>query len=384
MAPDEKKPVEQSEEDQEKGIALRKGEIDPEILARMSVKVHPVKKALLSFWNWYKFPVFYEPLEDRLKSRWLMVATFSVLIGLVAAVLINPKFTSVEVIESLDTLNLRVIFVSSDPLEIGSLAALPIKLRLTNAVFWPAPSVDVTVKVTSRKLSSEMATIFPACVEGNFEAGHLALTRFGAVCETKLEGSVAATDEDGVATFSKLAIVNGLPGAYKLTFSETKTGTSTSEWVTVISPVVNLAVSSAIKADTTTPIFLRPGLTIASPIAVTVRVTHSGKSQLGNRRVVAVAINDLGEIGFGGPQGKQYVENALGSKGEQSIKSKNVLLTVSLHQQKKTNHIFEDESNIKRVTKIQNENLAGRSWPTWNHIPFAFAGSTNLCREMSW
>ena len=184
-------------------------------------------------------PVFFDPVEDRVRSRWLPVFSLCAFPSILATVLLLDVWDK-STLFKLDTRPvLNTLFRSGDPMLLNMLPAanMSMKVQALNRHGWPLQNLELKVSVVDWELSPSIVRDLPFCTR-TLKAS--VLVGNAKVCQYALTGTSATTDRDGVATFTELAFEAGLPGAYRVEFFAEKSLLNVTEWLSVKASVSQL------------------------------------------------------------------------------------------------------------------------------------------------
>ncbi|EKX50950.1 hypothetical protein GUITHDRAFT_103531 [Guillardia theta CCMP2712] len=188
-------------------------------------------------------PVWFDPVEDRVRSRWFSVLSFTCIISVLSTVLLRGVWDTSTVLKLDKRPVLKTLFASGNPMIIDCypLTNMSFKVQALNRNGWPLRDITIAVHVVDFRLSPVVRSRLPFCDPTWSSTAHAASNQ--PVCQVSLVGSSVLTDRDGVADFKRLAFDAALPGAYRLEFYTAESALNASEWVTV-KPAI-----SSIEAD---------------------------------------------------------------------------------------------------------------------------------------
>jgi hypothetical protein len=186
-------------------------------------------------------PVIFDPVEDRIRSRWLGVLTLSLVPTILSTIFLVGFWGSFTAMVTESTPNVHVLFVSGDPfiLDQSHSRNMSIKVLVNNANNWPMRGVPITARVLGRVLPTELQRRFPYCHPTL--AGTLRAKSASKICDISIQGGSATTNRDGVAWFDQLTFTSVLPGAYQVSFEVYGAMKNVTLWLTVKGAVSALA-----------------------------------------------------------------------------------------------------------------------------------------------
>lgn len=196
-------------------------------------------------------PVFFDPVEDRVRSRWLPVFALCAFPAILATVMLLDVWDKSALFKLDERPVLKTLFRSGDPMLLNMLPAknMSLKLQALNRDGWPLQKLEIKAHVADSTLAPSVLRDLPFCsrtlLAGDETVGN------AKVCQYLLYGASAVTDRDGVATFTQLTFQAGLPGAYRLQFHAEKALLNVTEWFSVKASISRLIVDESYAADTT-------------------------------------------------------------------------------------------------------------------------------------
>jgi len=194
-------------------------------------------------------PVFFDPVEDRVRSRWLPVFAICTFPAILATVLLLDVWDKSTVFKLDERPVLNTLFRSGDPMLLNMPPAqnMSLKVQALNRHGYPLQQLVIKAHVIDWELAPSVLLDLPFCGRtlGGGEGSAAPL-----LCQHSLSGTTAQTDNDGVAEFTGLTFESGLPGAYRLEFYAENVLLNATEWMTVKASVSQLVVDESYTADT--------------------------------------------------------------------------------------------------------------------------------------